>query len=66
MVVETMLLVVKQRILNQTQGYWLLFNVLNVALLINVCMQYDYPLNFGRGDFELECGGIVGAYDDKS
>jgi hypothetical protein len=31
-VVETLLPIVKQYILNQTQGYWLLSNALNVVL----------------------------------
>jgi len=39
MVVETVFPIVKQCILNQTQGYWLLSNALNVALLLTVCMQ---------------------------
>jgi len=53
-----MFLVVKQCILNQTQGYWLLFDALNATLLINVCMQNQIqqseitPLNFVRGDFD--------------
>lgn len=33
-----MIHVVKQCIINQTQGYWLFFNALNVTLSINVCM----------------------------
>jgi hypothetical protein len=36
---KIMLHVVKQCILNQTQGYWLLSNALNATLSINVCMQ---------------------------
>jgi hypothetical protein len=39
MVVEIMFLVVKQCIFNQTQGYWLLSNALNVAISIGVCIQ---------------------------
>jgi hypothetical protein len=39
MVDETMFFVVKQCIFNQTQGYWLLFCALNVALSIGVYMQ---------------------------
>jgi hypothetical protein len=39
MVVETMLTVVNQCTFNQTQGYWLFIDALNVALSINVCMQ---------------------------
>jgi hypothetical protein len=38
-VVETLLLIVKQCVLNQTRGYWLLSNALNAAFLIIVCMQ---------------------------
>jgi hypothetical protein len=37
--VETLLPIVKECILNQTQGYWLLSNALNATLLIIVCMQ---------------------------
>jgi hypothetical protein len=39
MVDETMFFVMKQCIFNQTQGYWLLFYALNVALSIKVYMQ---------------------------
>ncbi len=39
MVAEIMLLVVKQCIFNQTRGYWLLSNALNVAISIGVCIQ---------------------------
>ncbi len=55
---KIMFLVVKQCILNQTQGYWLLFDALNATLLINVCMQNQIqqseitPFNFVRGDFD--------------
>jgi hypothetical protein len=38
-VVKTMFPFVKQCILNQTRGYWLLSNALNATLSINVCMQ---------------------------
>ncbi len=41
-VVKIMFLVVKQRIFNQTQGYWLLFDALNVTLSISVCMQITF------------------------
>ncbi len=39
MVVETMLTIVNQCIFNQTQGYWLFTNALNVGLSINLSMQ---------------------------
>jgi hypothetical protein len=39
--IETMLLVVKQCILNQTHGYWLISNALHVAFSINVSMQME-------------------------
>jgi hypothetical protein len=38
MVAETMLHVVKQCILNQTQGYWLFSDAMNVTLSINVSL----------------------------
>jgi hypothetical protein len=38
MVVETMLPFVKQCTFNQTEGYWLVIDALNVALSICVCM----------------------------
>jgi hypothetical protein len=38
-VVEIVFFVVKQCIFNQTQGYWLFFNALNVVLSTCVCMQ---------------------------
>jgi hypothetical protein len=37
-VIEIMFPLVKQCIFNQTQGYRLLFDALNVTLSINVCM----------------------------
>jgi hypothetical protein len=63
-VVKTMFPFVKQCILNQTRGYWLLSNALNVALSINVCMQNQIqqskitPFNFVKGDFEYELGAL--------
>jgi hypothetical protein len=56
MIIETMFLVVNQRIFNETRGYRLLSNDLNVALLLNVRMQnqieeYEItPFNFAKGD----------------
>jgi len=41
-VAEIMFPVVKQCILNQTRGYLLLFDALNVTLSINVCMQIKF------------------------
>ncbi len=41
-VAKIMFLVVKQCILNQTQGYWLLFDALNVTLSLSVCMQIRF------------------------
>jgi hypothetical protein len=38
-VIEIMFFVVKQCIFNQTQGYCLFSNALNVVLSICVCMQ---------------------------
>ncbi len=64
MVVETMLVVVKQCILNQTQGYWLLFNALNVAVFIHVFVHNHMEqsnitsFNFVKGDFEFELGAL--------
>lgn len=56
MIIEVMFLVVNQRIFNETRGYRLLSNDLNVALLFNVRMQnqieeYEItPFNFVKGD----------------
>jgi hypothetical protein len=59
-----MIPIVKQCILNQTQGYWLLFDALNVALSMSVCMQnqiQQYEItafNFVKGGFEYEMGAL--------
>ncbi len=64
MVVETMLIVVKQCILNQTRGYWLFSNALNAALSISVYLHNEIEqsnitsLNFVKGDFESKLGAL--------
>jgi hypothetical protein len=63
-VVEIMLPFVKQCTFNQTRGYWLLINALNVALSINLCMQIQIqqfnitPFNIVKVDFEFEMGAL--------
>jgi len=55
-----MLLVVKQCIFNQTQGYWLLFDALNVVLSIIMYIHSQIEqfkinsINFLKGDFEFK------------
>jgi len=55
-----MLLVVKQLIFNQTQGYWLLFDALNVVLSIIMYIHSQNEqfkinsINFLKGDFEFK------------
>jgi hypothetical protein len=64
MVVATMLPVVKHCIFNQTQGYWLFSNALNVALSISVSLHNEIEqsditsFNFVRGDFESKLGAL--------
>jgi hypothetical protein len=56
--INIMLIIVKKCILNQTHNYWLIFNILQAAFLINVSMQMEIQQseptssNFIRGDFE--------------
>jgi hypothetical protein len=58
--IKIMLPIVKKCILNQTHGYWLIFNILQVAFPINVSMQMEIQQseptssNFTRGDFEYQ------------
>jgi hypothetical protein len=61
----------KQCILNQTQGYWLLYDALNVALLTSVHTKsdstiWDYPFQSCEGGFWIWIRGIVGVYDGKN
>jgi hypothetical protein len=61
-VTETLNPVVKQCVLNQTRGYWLLSDALAAALAISVelCAHIDHisgmnpPLQYGDFDAELE------------
>jgi hypothetical protein len=71
-VVETMLLIVKQYIFNQIRRCWVLFNTLNVALF-NQCVYgksnstiWNYPFQFCEGGFWIWIGGIVGVYNGKN
>jgi hypothetical protein len=60
--VDTLKLVVKQCVLNQTKGYWLLSDALNVAITIRMKLRVNYnhhvvqvpPLAYGTIDDELE------------
>jgi len=55
-----MFLVVKQCIFNQTQGYWLFFDALNVVLSIIMCTHNQIEqvkintIKFLKGDFEFK------------
>jgi hypothetical protein len=55
-----MLLIVKQCVFNQTQGYWLLFEALDVVFSIIMCIQNQIEqfkinsIKFLKGDFEFK------------
>lgn len=57
---KIMLLIVKQCIFNQTQGYWLFFDALNVVLSIIMCIHNQIEqlkinsIKFLKGDFEFK------------
>ncbi len=76
MVIETMFLVVRECVFNQTQGYWLFFDALNGTLSINVFVYNEmewYEINDMRLFPSILCkafwvwiGGFVHLYDGRN